>query len=70
MEKEFSIHRQLSPTHYTLKIFPRNEEEQGKVEMMEDVDIDWIPFDYVTLTEEENNMLNSSERQKTSTAIL
>ncbi len=45
--------KSLEPTHYALKIYPRNEEEQWRVEMMEGVQVAYIPFDYVQLTQDE-----------------
>lgn len=34
--KEFASARRLEATHYALKIFPRNEQEQWHIEMMDD----------------------------------
>lgn len=50
---EFSELERLKPTHYALNIYPRNEEEQWRVEMMKDVQLKYMPFDYVRLTHEE-----------------
>lgn len=61
--KEFLTRRQLLPTHYTLKIFPRNEDELGKIEMMRDVTISYLPFDHTALTMKENKTLNSYGRK-------
>ncbi len=43
----FSGSEQLQATHYALRIFPRNEDEQWKIELMEDVTVSYIPFDHV-----------------------
>ncbi len=50
---EFAPAKKLAPTHYALKIYPRNEEEQWRVEMMEDVQVAYIPFDWVQLSHDE-----------------
>lgn len=50
---EFTPSQKLIPTHYALRVFPKNEEEEWKIEMMEDVKVRYIPFDYVQLTEDE-----------------
>lgn len=52
----------LQATHYRLKIYPRNESEQWKIELMEDVHVSYIPFDYVPLTLEEINRISTSTR--------
>ena len=43
----------LKATHLALRIYPRNEDEQWRIEMMEDVAIKYIPFDYIQLTGQE-----------------
>lgn len=48
---EFTNQQPLEATHYSLKIFPRNEKEQWKIERMEDVKVAYTPFDYVPLPE-------------------
>lgn len=50
---EFSTSRRLSPTHYALKIYPRNEAEQYQVERLSDVSVSYIPFNHIQLTQEE-----------------
>lgn len=50
---EFTDASVLKPTHYALRIFPKNEDEQWKIELMEDVKVAYMPFDYVGLTEDE-----------------
>lgn len=50
---EFAGEEELKPTHYALKIYPKNEDEQWEVEMMQDVAVLYIPFDYVQLTPQE-----------------
>lgn len=54
------LSRSLEATHYALRIFPRNEDEQWAVELMEDVEVSYIPFDYAGLTEEEAQELEAS----------
>ena len=50
---DFTPAKRLAPTHYALKIYPRNEEEQWQVEMMEDVQVAYIPFSFAQLTPDE-----------------
>lgn len=50
--EEFTGLQQLEATHYALKIYPKNEKEQWKVELMEDVKVAYLPFDYVQLSED------------------
>lgn len=57
---EFSSSQTLQATHYALKIYPKNEEEQWQVELMEDIKVAYIPFDYVQLPEETIETLQSS----------
>ncbi len=52
--EEFSEPVQLEPTHYALKIYPKSEEEQFRVEMMNDVQTLPIPFGYTPSTKEES----------------
>lgn len=49
----FTPGEKLEPTHYALKIYPKSEEEQWRVETMEDVKVAYIPFSYSQLTHEE-----------------
>ena len=60
---EFTDVKRLEPTHYALRIFPQNKEEQWIIESMDDVKVAYIPFDYVPLTQEEVKKL---PRQTTS----
>jgi hypothetical protein len=50
---EFAAGKKLAPTHYTLKIYPKSEEEQSRVETMRDVNVAYQPFSYSQLTREE-----------------
>ncbi|MDR2911508.1 MAG: hypothetical protein LBV47_09150 [Bacteroidales bacterium] len=50
---EFVAEKKLKPTHYALRIYPKSEDEQWKVETMEDVNVAYIPFNYAQLTHEE-----------------
>lgn len=43
---------QLKATHYCLKIYPKNEDEQWKIELMEDIKVAYVPFNYVSLPKE------------------
>ncbi|MDR2894156.1 MAG: hypothetical protein LBU97_01685, partial [Alistipes sp.] len=54
---EFVPARRLEPTHFALKIYPRNEDEQWQVESMEDVQVAYIPFDYVGVPQHETEKL-------------
>uniref|UniRef100_UPI0040561228 hypothetical protein n=1 Tax=Alistipes sp. TaxID=1872444 RepID=UPI0040561228 len=49
---------ELTPSHYSLKIYPRNESEQWRVERMQDVMVAYLPFDYVPLPEEEAEVMS------------
>lgn len=51
---------ELSPTHYALKIFPRNEKEQWAVELLEDVKVAYIPFNYVQVSEDDSLALKAA----------
>lgn len=44
---EISSIGQLKATHYSVKIYPRDEKEQSKFEAMEDISVVYIPFNYV-----------------------
>jgi hypothetical protein len=50
---KFTSAQQLKPTHYALKIYPKTEEEQWRIEMMKDVQVAHIPFCYSRLTQQE-----------------
>ena len=50
-----------TPTHYQLKIYPKTEAEQWEVETMEDVRVQYIPFGYLQLTEDERVKVASTE---------
>ncbi|MDR2936399.1 MAG: hypothetical protein LBU80_03550 [Rikenellaceae bacterium] len=52
--------RSLTATHYALKIFPKNEDEEWQIELMEDVKVSYIPFNYVGLTEQEAQELETA----------
>ena len=65
---EFSSAKRLEPTHYALKIYPRNEEEQWQVEMMEDVQVAYIPFCFARLTREEAEKLPQAQTKAVGTA--
>ncbi len=58
---EFVAGKKLKPTHYALKIYPHTEEEQWRVEMMEDVQVTYIPFHYTQLTQKEVAKLHLSK---------
>lgn len=57
---EFTATPQLEATHYSLKIFPKNEKEQWKIELMEDVKVAYTPFDYIQLPEADVQRLAST----------
>lgn len=54
---EFLGSAKLEATHYALKIYPKNEDEQWKIELMEDVKISYIPLDYVQLLEKDEKQI-------------
>lgn len=58
---EFSGAPELKPTHYALRIFPKSEEEQWKIELMEGINVAYIPFDHVQLSEEEIKRLPTAK---------
>jgi hypothetical protein len=66
---KFKVGEKLAPTHYALKIYPKNEEEQWRVEMMKDVNVAYIPFNYSQLTQEEVEKVEQN-RAKTQTSAL
>ncbi|MGN0195843.1 MAG: hypothetical protein ACI4AE_05235 [Candidatus Cryptobacteroides sp.] len=41
----------LEPTHYALKIYPKSENEQWLFELMDDISVSYLPFDYVPVPE-------------------
>lgn len=55
----------IQPTHYALKIYPRTEAEQTALELMEDVKVAYIPFDYAQLTEDETQALTRTRSDAT-----
>lgn len=59
---EFSGTKQLTATHYSLKIYPKSEKEQWKIALMEDVQVSYVPLDYVQLSEEEIEALPNLTR--------
>ncbi len=65
---EFTPAKKLAPTHYALKIYPKNEEEQWRVETMEDVQVAYIPFDWVQLSHDEVEKLPTSKTLTSSAA--
>lgn len=56
----FTNTQPLEATHYSLRIFPKNEKEQWKIELMEDVKVAYTPFDYVPLPEADAKKLAST----------
>ena len=50
----------LSPTHLALKIYPRNEQEQWAIELMEDVKVSYIPFNYTQVPDKDSLALKSA----------
>lgn len=57
----------LKATHYRLKIYPKTEAEEWKIERMEDVKVAYIPFDYVQLTKAESEKVVATTRAQTAT---
>lgn len=55
---EFNGSKQLQATHFALRIFPKNEDEQWEIERMEDIKVAYIPFNYVHLTDEDVKKLD------------
>lgn len=51
-QNEFDNSHKLAATHYALKIYPKNENEQWKIERLEDVKVAYIPFNYVQLPDD------------------
>ncbi len=54
----------LEATHYAIKIFPKNEEEQWLIELMEDVKVDYTPFNFTPLTYEQNKQLGPAPKDQ------
>ena len=65
--EEFSETEKLTATHYVVKLFPKNEFEQGELELMDDVVIAYAPFNYDLLTPEETERVRATT--KSSVAI-
>jgi hypothetical protein len=57
----FVAAKKLKPTHYALKIYPKSEDEQWRVEMMADVRVAYIPFSFAQLTGEEVSRIEKSK---------
>lgn len=56
---ELSEKKQLEATHYALKVFPKNETEQWEIELMEDIKVSYIPFNYMQLPEDSREIVTS-----------
>lgn len=63
--EEFAPGTQLKATHYSLKLYPKNEKEQWKIALMEDIKVSYLPFDYVQLSQEEIDELPAFTRSGT-----
>lgn len=62
--KDFSGSERFKATHYSLKIYPKDEKQQQKIESIEDIKIAYIPFNYIYLTEEEAKNAEISKLSK------
>lgn len=51
----------LQSTHYNIKIYPKTEDEQCEIELMDDVAVAYIPFDYIQLPESETKNLTPGQ---------
>ncbi len=60
---EFSGARKLKATHYTLKVFPKTEDEQEAYERDKELDVIYHPFDYEPLTAAEVKSLKITDMQ-------
>ena len=64
---EFVNTKELKATHYALRIYPKNQEEQWKLEFKEeDISVGYFPFDYVVLPDNiinKSTILNKNEKQ-------
>lgn len=58
---KFNQPRQLKATHYALRIFPKNEDEQWEIERMEDVKVAYVPFDYVQLADVDMESMSNGD---------
>jgi len=65
LNNEFSDKQQLKATHYALKIFPKNENEQRKIELMKDIKVAYIPFDYIYIPDSVIKNATSTTRSTT-----
>jgi hypothetical protein len=64
--EEFTEAERLEPTHYALRIYPKIEEEQRRIEMMDDVDYIYTPFNYSGLGAEEAARVPQTRAEVTS----
>lgn len=55
-QKEYLSKLRLEPTHYALKIYPRNETEQWAIERTEGISISYLPFDCVQLPQQKQQL--------------
>jgi hypothetical protein len=58
--EEFAETKKLVATHYAVKFYPKNFSEQRELELMDDVNIVYIPFNYTQLTEKETEIVEAT----------
>ena len=51
----------LSATHYVLTVYPRNEVEIDEIEQLNDVNVSYIPFDYIIVPEYDSRTASPSD---------
>lgn len=61
---ELSELNPMQPSHYALRVFPKTEKEQWAIELMEDVKVAYIPFNYVPLSEDQVKLGKLNDKSK------
>ncbi len=54
----------INATHYAIKFFPKNEEEQWDIELTDGVKVDYTPFNYTTVPYEADKQLGPKPHNK------
>jgi hypothetical protein len=57
--------RALAPTHYALKLYPRDEDQQWEIELTGDIEISYIPFTWIAVTEQQGAIIEQTAPAKT-----
>ena len=67
-KSEIAAVPELQATHYAIRIYPKTEAEQWKYELMEGINVSYVPFDQVRLTPEEAETLPAEKSRREAAA--